>query len=521
MMNVLFFTNEKWGDKMTGILAQTRYGIVEGIREGEICIWKGIPYAASPTHSLRFRAPQPPESWVGVREAKEFGPAPLQTESVAMKFLGDSPTNTNEDCLYLNIWSPGADNQKRPVMVWIHGGSFMYGSGSSHLYNGKSFAEQGDIVMVTINYRLGVFGFLHLDDIAGEEYRGSGNCGHLDQVAALRWVKENIEAFGGDPNNVTIFGESAGAVSVGNLLSMPSAKGLFHKAILQSGTARCKVPVEKANEMTKQLLSELQVDSNDLSELQNIPGETILEAIKIFPRTAFGTVADGNVIPEKPEEVLDEGYAKDIPVIVGTNKDESLLFTHFDPLWNQMDERKLKAFFELSFEPYWESVSKYVLRDSEVSQTLYEEVMGHYVFTIPAILFSESQAKNGAPVWMYRFDFESNVFDGGLKAFHALEIPFVWNTIRNPETETMTGNKPHRFKLAEQMHRAWIAFAHHGDPNIEELPNWPKYNLDTRATMIFNDNNEIVQDPDRQKRLSWEPVFQKKNVSRRESNAKT
>ncbi|WP_040209183.1 carboxylesterase/lipase family protein [Neobacillus jeddahensis] len=493
---------------MSEILAKTRFGMVQGSREGEICVWKGIPYAAPPIHSLRFRPPQEPDSWAGVRAAKEFGPAPVQSESPAMKFLGDSPANKDEDCLYLNIWSPGADHKRRPVMVWIHGGSFMYGSGSSHLYDGKSFAEQGDVVIVTINYRLGVFGFLHLSDIGGEAYQGSGNCGLLDQVAALKWVKENIEDFGGDPHNVTIFGESAGAVSVGNLLSMPNAKGLFHKAILQSGTARCKVAVEKANEMTEQLLSELQVDHNDLSALEKIPAETILQAIKIFPRTAFGPVGAGITISPQPEKVLEEGFASDIPVIVGTNMDESLLFTQFDPIWEQLDQRKVKTMFELSFQPFWKNVSQYVLQDRELSKTLYEEVMTHYVFTIPAIFFSESQAKHGAPVWMYRFDYESKVFNGKLKAFHALEIPFVWNNLVNSETEKMTGNDPHRYKLAEQMQHAWIAFAHHGDPNIAKLPDWPKYDLEDRSTMLFNTKNKVVNDPDRQNRLKWEQVFQ-------------
>lgn len=495
---------------MSAILAKTRFGMVEGKREGKVCVWKGIPYAAPLINSLRFRPPQEPEPWAGIREAKEFGPAAVQSVSPSMKFLGDLPANLNEDCLYLNIWSPGADDKGRPVMVWIHGGSFMYGSGSSHLYDGSSFAEQGDVVVVTLNYRLGVFGFLHFGDIGGDAYRGSGNCGLLDQVAALKWVNENIEAFGGDPNNVTIFGESAGAVSVGNLLSMPIAKGLFHKAILQSGTARCKVNGDKAKEMTEQLLSELKVDPENLSELESIPAETILEAIKIFPRTAFGPVGDGIVISGEPEKVLDEGFANNIPVLVGTNKDESLLFTHFDPVWKEVDQSNLKPIFELSYGPFWKSISKYVIQDHELSKTLYEDVLTNYVFTIPAILFSESQAKRGAPVWMYRFDFESNVLDGVLKAFHALEIPFVWNTLVDQEKETISGNDPQRFKLAEQMHQAWIAFAHHGDPNITELPEWPKYDLDNRATMIFNTKNEVVNDPDRQIRLNWEQVFQNK-----------
>ncbi|MEL7564833.1 MAG: carboxylesterase/lipase family protein [Dehalobacterium sp.] len=494
---------------MSAILAKTRFGMVEGIREGEVSVWKGIPYAAPPINSLRFRPPQEPESWAGVREAKEFGPASLQGESPSMKFLGDSPVNKNEDCLYLNIWSPGPDNKRRPVMVWIHGGSFMYGSGSSRLYDGKSFAEQGDVVVVTLNYRLGVFGFLHLSDIGGEAYRGSGNCGLLDQVAALKWVKDNIEAFGGDPNNVTIFGESAGAVSVGNLLSMSIEKGLFHKAILQSGTARSKVTIETANKMTEQLLSQVQVDKQSLLELETIPAEKILKAIEIFPRRAFGPVGDGVIIAKHPEKVLYEGFAKDIPVLVGTNADENRLFTYFDPAWRQMDESEIKTFFERTFDSSWTNISHYVAKEEALNQTSYEDAMTHYVFTYPAIYFSEGQAKHGAPVWMYRFDYASKALGGESKAFHGLEIPFVWNTLLNQETEEITGKDPDRYKLAKLMHRAWIAFAHHGDPNIPELTNWPKYDPENRATMLFNTNNEVVNDPNGQKRLSWEQVFKK------------
>lgn len=500
---------------MSATLVETRFGLVEGIREGGVSIWKGIPYAAPPLHSLRFRSPQEPAAWAGVRGAKQFGPAALQGESPSMKFLGDSPLHKSEDCLYLNIWSPGADRKKRPVLVWIHGGSFMYGSGSSHLYDGKSFAEQGDVVVVTFNYRLGVFGFLHLSDMGGEAYRGSGNCGLLDQVAALTWVRENIEAFGGDPHNVTIFGESAGAVSVGNLLAMPLARGLFHKAILQSGTARCKVTLEAAAKMTEQLLAKLQIDRQNLSELADLPAEKIVEASGILPRRAFGPVGDGVVIPEHPEKVLYAGLAKDIPVLVGTNAHENKLFTYFDPAWKDMDENEIKVFLERTFGSSWATGSYSAAQADALNQALsqalnqagYEDAMTHYVFTYPAIYFSEGQAKHGATVWMYRFDYASKALGGEAKAFHGLEIPFVWNTLLAQETEELTGKEPCRFQLAGLMHRAWIAFARHGDPNNPGLPDWPPYDGENRATMLFNTHNKVVNDPDGRKRLSWEQVF--------------
>ncbi|MDQ0191502.1 carboxylesterase/lipase family protein [Alicyclobacillus cycloheptanicus] len=496
---------------MTDVLAETRFGLVEGVREGEVMVWKGVPYAAPPMRALRFRPPQEPVPWSGVREAKVFGPASLQGESPSMRFLGDAPVKQDEDCLYLNIWSPSKEGNRRPVMVWIHGGSFHYGSGSSRLYDGRFFAEHGDVVVVTINYRLGVFGFLYLDAFGGEKYRESANCGLLDQVAALKWVHDNIEAFGGDPTNVTIFGESAGAVSVGCLLSMPIARGLFHKAILQSGTARSHVTVEQAAKMTEQLLFRLQLDEDSVSELESIPAEAILRATEIFPRRAFGPVGDGIHLARQPEKVLDEGFAKDIPVLVGTNKDESRLFTHFDSDWTKMDDQELRAVFERSFGPLWTSVSQYIIHNQTLSRALYEDLMTHYVFTYPAIFFSEGQARHGAPVWMYRFDYESNSLDGCPQAFHALEIPFVWNTVMNPEVDHLAGNDSARYKLAKQMHNAWIAFARCGDPNTTELPAWPKYDLDNRATMLFHTKCEVVHDPDRQKRLKWETVFKRPN----------
>lgn len=495
--------------KMTNTLVSTRYGKVEGVREGNISIWKGIPYAAPPLNSLRFQAPQRPEPWEGVREAKEFGPAALQIERETMKFLGDSPTNKSEDCLYLNVWSPAADHKKRPVMVWIHGGSFMYGSGSSGMYDGKSFAEQGDVVVVTVNYRLGVFGFLHLAEIGGEEYGVSGNCGLLDQAAALKWVNENIEAFGGDPNNVTIFGESAGSVSVGSLLTMANAKGLFNKAILQSGTAMHAKPTETANATAEELLSILQIGGDELHKLNSLPAETILEATETIPGRAFGAVKDGITLPKDTDKAFYEGIAKDIPILIGTTADEWRFFTYFSPEWKLVNETNLLETFEQSLNPLWPELSQYFLKEGELTKELYLDMMTFHGFTIPAINLSEYQVKNDAPVWMYRFDFQSPVLNGELKAFHALEIPFAWNTITNKETERLTGDAPERYQLANQMHQAWIAFAHNSDPNTPELPNWSKYDLENRSTMLFNIKSEIMEDPNRPWRLIWEKAIQK------------
>ena len=363
-------------------IVTTQYGELEGKQEGEIYVWKGIPYAASPTNHLRFCSPQPPKPWDGVREAKNFSPAAMQHQRKAMQFLNDSPTDISEDCLYLNVWSPGADNKRRPVMVWIHGGSFIAGSGSSILYDGTSFAEQGDVVVVTINYRLGIFGFLHLGEMGDEKSAKSSNCGLLDQVAALKWVQENIESFGGDPNRVTIFGESAGALSVGSILAMPSAKGLFNQAILQSGAARLRLDLEKANEIAEAVLSELGIEKNELYKLESIPAEILLNIPNNHPLLSFVPVTDGVIIPEHPEKELSNGTAKDIPILIGTTLDEWRLFTFFDEAWKRMDERGLLNLFEQTFGSLWPKIQRDLLEHEDLNRTHYEKVMTDFVSRI-------------------------------------------------------------------------------------------------------------------------------------------
>ncbi|MCL6442282.1 MAG: carboxylesterase/lipase family protein [Alicyclobacillus sp.] len=493
---------------MNPCIVNTQFGLVEGFKDGSVYVWKGIPYASPPTGSLRFRAPSPPKPWKGVREAKDFGPAALQSESLSMKFLGDSPQRMSEDCLYLNIWSPAPDKKRRPVLVWIHGGSFNYGSGSSNLYEGKYMSSKGDVVIVTINYRLGVFGFLCLDDKLAVDYGISNNCGLLDQIAALTWIKSNIEEFGGDPNNITLIGESAGAVSVGCLLSMPIAKGLFQKAILQSGTARCHLTKQRAVKISEELLRELGVDGTNLRCLDSLPSEMILKKVAtMFPPRTFGPVGDGKLLSESPEKSLRNGIAKDIPVLVGTNKDEARLFTHFDSAWHRVTNISMGQIFEHSFGDAWQHILTYIVQGRPLSRMLYEDIFTHVVFAYPAIKFAEDHAIQGGDVWVYRFDYGSPTLDGYKSAFHALEIPFVWGTILNKEMERITGASNDRFRVSEQMQRAWIAFAHTGDPNVPELPYWPRYNLQNRPVMLFDSESRLVNDPDKEKRLQWERVF--------------
>jgi para-nitrobenzyl esterase len=489
---------------MSKTIVESAYGKLQGEQMEDVFSWKGIPYAKPPVGSLRFRAPELPDSWEDVRDATSFSSVAPQSQREIMEFFGNDISNMNEDCLYLNVWSPGADDKKRPVMVWIHGGAFVSGSGSSSWYDGTSFASQGDVVVVTINYRLGILGFLHLGEIGGEEYATSGNCGILDQVAALQWVQENIAAFGGDPNNVTVFGESAGAMSIGVLLGFPSAQGLFHKAILQSGAAANVHSSAIATKVASNLLTALQIEPTNLSELEELPVDQLIQASDLVPSMSLGPVIDGVSLPKHPQESIAEGSAKDVTILIGTNKDEFNIFSVFDPEWKNADESKVKTLFEKTFGPLLPVIKKTFTE--RLSQDLFNKLLTMSVFTYPAQKLAELQDHQGAPVWMYRFDWETPVFGGVLKSTHALEIPFVFNTLDKPNTANFTGSSPERQQVANQMHQAWINFARNGNPNSEDLPEWQKYDVNDRFTMIFNIDSAVVNDPNREERQKWEQL---------------
>jgi para-nitrobenzyl esterase len=307
-------------------IVDTKYGRLEGIRrEGDVA-FLGIPFGAPPVGERRFRAPEPPASWAGVRKATAWGFACPQGSHPIPGFAASGPQD--EDCLYLNVYTPAADSQRRPVMFWIHGGAFTHGTGAEPLFDGGPLARRGDVVVVTINYRLGALGYLYL----GDHLPGAGltaNAGQLDQIAALQWVHDNIEAFGGDPGNVTIFGESAGAGAIGALLGMPAATGLFHRAILESGTGRA-TPIETSVKVTDLVLETLGIDRRRAADLRTVPVASIIEAQGAVAGRAggpaFGPVLDGTTIPERPIDAVRRGASASVPVLVGTNRDEVKLF---------------------------------------------------------------------------------------------------------------------------------------------------------------------------------------------------
>ena len=492
-------------------IVETRYGTVRGSHSGPVSVWKGIPYAQPPVGKLRFRPPQPPASWPGTREATAFGPiAPQDLTHLTslMSTLGGEAAEqeiSSEDCLYLNIWSPGADTKKRPVLVWIHGGGFIVGSGSQPDYDGTGFAQQGDLVIVTLNYRLGMLGFLHLDELAGDAYTSSGNCALLDQVAALQWVHENIAAFGGDPGNVTIFGESAGAWSVGSLLAMPAARGLFQRAILQSGAAHAIQDSAAATKTARAYLDLLGVGIDELAGLADLPLEALLAAQTSLlagnPLAGIRPVVDGKDIPESPVQAIARGAAKDVAVLIGTNRHEMKLFVSdssestLDPGIAQriLGERTVEVF------------TTYAAAQPGVDmREIGLDMFTDYTFRIPAIRLAEAQAGQSAPVWMYRFDWPSP--NARFGACHALELPFVWNNLATSIFRVLTGNNPPQ-ELANSMHAAWIAFAHTGNPNTSGLPHWPAYDIDRRATMLFAEQCNVEDDPQGAERAIWESLL--------------
>ena len=400
------------------------------------------------------------------------------------------------------------------MLVWIHGGGFEIGSGSFH--DGTPFAAHGDVVVVTLNYRLGSLGFLHLAEPGGEAYAASGNCGLLDQVAALRWVQNNVAAFGGDPDRVTVFGESAGAMSIATLVALPTAQGLFQQAILQSGAAQTVRSSTEATTIARDFLKILDVRLEALSTLEQIPAERLVEAASALPdwrgttgagdAIHFAPVIDGVILPRPPLQAIASGVAKHIPLVIGTTKDECLFYPLADPNWREGVEETLIQRCKQQVGAAWAEVAPFYLQEKPAGQPLLKQLLAlltfdHFIF--PAIQLAEAQAKQRAHVWAYRFDWHSPLFGG---AAHTVDRLFVWNLVASPMAmvDQMAGNAPERLQLAQQMQRAWIAFARHGDPNTPELPTWPSYDPEERATMLFDRESAIQNDPNAEERHVWE-----------------
>jgi para-nitrobenzyl esterase len=413
-------------------------------------------------------------------------------------------------------------------MVWLHGGALLNGSGSQADYDGASFAARGDLIVVTINYRLGVLGFLALEEVGGATIGASANCALLDQVAALQWVQENIAAFGGDPTNVTAFGESAGAISIAMLLGMPAARGLFRRAILESGPPTLVQDKAAATQKARKFLDILGVEPKDIATLTTLPTERLLAAqatlIKDGRLGGIQPYVDGKHLVETPMQALARGGAKDIALVIGSNRDEARLFTEtitgekreppvamsaggLPPAIRKRGAKILRTYSK-NAAAYWLAMGRAALKlpsdDKHGVRALLLDAVSDYAARIPAIRMAEEQTRHGGQVWMYRFDWPSPLLAFG--ACHALELPFVWNTLDSATFRPLLGANPPR-QLAARMHDAWIAFAQSGDPNCADLPSWPTYDLDRRATMIFADACQVINDPQAAQREVWQGLI--------------
>jgi para-nitrobenzyl esterase len=507
-------------------MSDTREAIVEtgsGKLEGEfkdgLYQFKGIPYAAAPIGPRRWLPPEPAEPWVDIRPAKEFGNIAPQIVPPTI-FAGLATEGSqDEDCLFLNVCTPGLDDKKRPVLVWIHGGAFNMGASSQVAYDGSKLSTRGDVVVASINYRLGPLGFLNLTEVTGGRIPATGNEGLLDQIAALAWIKENIAAFGGNPENITVFGESAGAMSIGCLLVMPEAQGLFDKAILQSGVANTAMPKDGAVMVSRLFLDALGVEPNDVKAIRDASPEQLLEAdLKVRTKlagpgevirpTVTAPVIDGIFIPDTPLDLLISGKGAKVPVIIGTNRDEWFLFASMSPSFPHMDEEGLKerinTFIPSTYSPRMIDIYRKArqTRNEQVRPLdLANALLSDLMFRIPAIDVLDGMNDLGVPAFCYMFNWPSPAMGGLLGACHALEIGFVFNKLE-PD---FNGDGQDAEWLSHIMQDGWLAFARSGNPSCASIGTWPFYGV-TRSTMMFGKSCCLELAPLEDERKAWEPL---------------
>ncbi|MGH9170975.1 MAG: carboxylesterase/lipase family protein [Acidimicrobiales bacterium] len=483
---------------MTDSIATTPLGRLRGSEAAGAYAFKGIPYGASTAGENRWMPPQPLEPWTGIRDALELGPSCPQPQRRPTGWAQEM--SESEDCLVLNVWTPhvGDDGAKRPVMVWLHGGGYSIGSGSWPIYDGAALAARGDVVVVTVNHRLGVLGYLYLADVPGCDI-AAVNTGMLDLVASLEWVRENIACFGGDADNVTIFGESGGGAKVSALHVMPAAEGLFHRAVVQSGPGlRLQAPAD-ATAQSLQLLASLGIEPGPraFEALQSAAAGALVKAANDLTGGAMGAlhpVLDGITTTAHPSAAFALGTAFDVPLLIGRNKDEGTLMLASDPVLgdpDSLDEDGLRArLAPVLGERSAELLDHYraVYAGASNLDLLIALRTDSFMGIGTARLAEQKLAgSTRTPVYNYRFNWAA----GPLRSAHGFEIPFVFGNVREP----IMRPSPRRTLLAERMSEAWLAFARTGDPSHAGLPEWPPYSLEDRATMIF-DADECAVGPD-------------------------
>ncbi|MEN8678023.1 MAG: carboxylesterase/lipase family protein [Alteriqipengyuania sp.] len=496
-------------------VVETEAGPVQGLEQGGIDAFLGVRYAAPPLGDLRFQPPAKPEAWEGIADATGYGAPCMQLYSASgpnesemtRRIQAIFPTSTeakmdNEDCLFLNVWTPAAgDGGKRPVMVWFHGGGYAYGSGNWPAYNGRNLAEKGAVVVVTVNHRLNAFGYLNLAEKFGEEFAASGNVGNLDLVRSLEWVRDNIAGFGGDPENVTIMGESGGGSKVSHLMAMPAADGLFDKAVIQSGPGVFSGKPAEAADYAAKILDAAGVET--LDDLRNVRSDEIVEAVrKATPSGAmgsgpqFGPIADGTIIPRDPFLPAAPEQSRDIPVLIGYNKDEMTLFVAAQPWFGRLTEGTLSAMTGAMGEQAVAAVAAYRKRYPDYSPTHLAAIAMGTRFVRGTYLLADQQAKTAsAPVYVYRLTWETPIGGGMLRSPHTLDIPLMFDNA--VESAALVGTGEDAQIMADMMSDAWIAFAKTGTPSSELLPEWKPYTTASRNVMELDVTPQLVDDPEK------------------------
>jgi para-nitrobenzyl esterase len=492
---------------------QTTAGKVRGLVQYGVNQFYGVPYSASTAGVNRFMPPVKPASWTGVRDCFQVGERSPQDEEgpISEVFSLDRREPMGEDCLKVNVYTPGLDNRRRPVMVWLHGGGFSGGSGNWLLYDGTNLARKEDVVMVGVNHRLNLFGFLYLADLGGEKWANASNAGMQDIVAALAWIKENIAAFGGDPDKVTILGQSGGGGKVCTLMAMPSAKGLFHRAIAMSGSAFRGATRQNATKAAEEFLARLGLKSNQLDELQKMPWRQLREAFEKRPGIqglATGPVVDGKSLPTDQWYPNAPEVSATVPFMQGSVETEDA-WTEPVPALDMPEEEMLTRVRRIARSEEGktkELVALYRKNHPGISNTDIWLIMNaDNTRRANAQTLAELKVTQGkAADYQYYFKWRSPVHKGQMKSFHTLDIPFVLYNI--DIAASMTGSGQERYALAHKMSAAWAAFARTGNPNHPDLPNWPAFSLKDRATMIFNNECKVVNDPNREERLALKVI---------------
>ena len=503
-------------------IALTDLGKIRGYRQDGVLVFKGIPYANPPVGPNRFAPPQPIQPWHDVLDALRFGPVAPQPPSVMPTF---PPEQSEAGCLTLNIWTPNVDDKRRPVLFWIHGGGMLTGSGAASS-RGQKLTARGNVVLVSINYRLGILGFLC---VPGK----TANIGLLDQVEALKWINRNIARFGGDPANITVFGESAGATSISALFAMPVARGLFKRAIMQSGGILSpSFTLAGGETLSKRVFSIAGIHYGDLDGLRKLPIEKLLE---IYQKATGGILLgkstppyiDGEIIPMYPIEAIKRGMTRDIEIMAGTNANEVSIFFAF-PQVIEAPEGVIPSLDNMDIAEFYHRAG-YYLHLGRADEELAKRIMDTFVnesrgepfntlkytweqfftdmFRIIAVRHVEEQSTFQSKVYSYLFSWKTPEYGGKLGAPHSLEIPFVFGTLGNKSVDIFPARNAETDKLSLSMMDAWIDFARHGDPNHSGIPHWPAFNTKTRATMVFDKETRVENNLFAERNKAWEGIM--------------